>query len=91
MKGKPSVTRLKENKKPRCNFTRGYLESLAQVKIATRKVREGGMIFVPKGVRFIGRKYERETVELWETLKGLEIRYKEETLDTVEDYWDNRV
>ena len=89
LKGKPSITRLKENKKPECNFTREYLESLAQVKIATRKVRRGGLIFVPKGSRFIKREYAGKTVELWETLNGLEIRYKKETLDIIENYWED--
>ena len=87
LKGKPSITRLQENKKSRSIFSREYLESLAQVKIATRKVREGGMVFIPAGVRFIGKQYVGKTAELWETLKGLEIRYKETTLDIVEDYW----
>ena len=89
LKGKPSITRLKENKKPECKFTREYLESLAQVKIATRKVRRGGLIFVPKGSRFIKREYAGKTVELWETLNGLEIRYKKETLDIIENYWED--
>lgn len=88
LKGKPSILRLEENKKPKCNFTKEYLRSLAQVKIATRKVREGGMIFVPKGVRFVGREYVGKDVELWETLNGLEIRHKEEVFDIIEDYWD---
>lgn len=88
LNGKPSITRLDENKKPKCDFTREYLESLAQVQIATRKVREGGMIFVPKGVRFIGRQHVGKNVELWETLSGLEIRYQDKTLDVIRDYWE---
>lgn len=88
LKGKPSITRLKENKKPICRFTKEYLESLAQVKIATRKVRVGGLVLVPKEGRFVGREYDGKTVELWETLNGLEIRYREEILDIIEDYWE---
>ena len=87
LKGKPSITRLEENKKPECKLTKNYLESLAQVKIATRKVREGGMVFVPKGVRFIGRGYAGKEVELWETLNGLEIRHKGDVCGVIEDYW----
>ena len=79
---------MEENRKPECNFTREYLESLAQVKIAIRKVREGGLIFIPKCSRFIGKEYAGKTVELWETLNGLEIRYKGEICDIIEDYWD---
>lgn len=90
LKGKPSITRLVENTKPICFFTREYLESLAKVKIATRKVRNGGMIFIPGGVWFIRRCYVEQTVELWETLQGLEIKYKGETVDVVEDYWEKR-
>lgn len=88
LNGKPSITRLNENKKPKCDFTREYLESLAQVRIAARKVRQGGMIFVPKGVRFIGRQHVGKNVELWETLNGLEIRYRDKILDVIEDYWN---
>lgn len=86
--GKPSIARLKENKKPRADFTKEYLESLAQVKIATRKAREGGLVLIPKEGRFVGKGYAGKTVELWETLNGLEIRYKEEILDVIEDYWE---
>lgn len=64
------------------------MESLAQVRIAARKVRQGGMIFVPKGVRFIGRQHVGKNVELWETLNGLEVRYRDKILDIIEDYWD---
>lgn len=89
LQGKPSITRLKENKKPKIVFTREYLESLAEVKIATRTVRKGGMVFVPKGTRFIGKQYSGQTVDLWETLQGLEIRCRGETIDIIEDYWIN--
>jgi hypothetical protein len=88
LKGKPSITRLKENKKPLVAFTKEYLESLAQVKIATRRVREGGLIFIPKGSRFVEKKYTGKTVELWETLNGLEIIYRENVIDIIEDYWE---
>lgn len=89
LKGKPSITRLRENKKPKCNFTREYLESLAQVKIGTRKAREGGMVLIPKSTRFLGREYCGKTVELWETVNGLEVRYKGETIDIIKNYWDD--
>ncbi len=49
---------------------------------------EGRLVFIPKNTTFIGWEYCGKTVELWETLQGLEIRYEEETIDIIEDYWE---
>ena len=87
LKGKPSITRLEENKKPTRNFTKGYLESLAKVKVGERLVRRGGGIYFHNVVIYIDKEIAGERVELWETLNGLEIRYQNRTLEIIHDYW----
>lgn len=88
LKGKPSITRLKENKKPIRKFTRKFLESLARVKIEERVVRKGGVIFLHSKLIYTDRKLVGKKVELWETLRGLEVRYKENVFDLIENYWE---
>lgn len=90
IKGKPSITRLNENVKPKHGFTREYLESLAQVRVGTREVRTGGFVFIQNNARCVGQEYAGKRVEVWETLQGLEIRHGEETLDIIEDYWEKK-
>lgn len=88
LKGKPSITRLNENKKPIREFTRKFLESLAEVKIAERLVRSFGVILLHKNIYYIDPKLEGSKVELWETLHGLEIRKDEVICKVMGDYWD---
>ena len=87
--GKPSIVRLEENRKVKHVFSRDYLESLARVKVGLRKVRSGGLVFVPGGVEFVEREYVGKVVELWETVVGLGIEYKGKVVGVVENYWEN--
>ena len=88
MKGRPSIIRLKENKKPTRNFTIEYLESLAKVKVGERLVRRGGVIYLYNMVVYADKGIAGERVQLWETLKGLEIKYQDRVLNIIEDYWE---
>lgn len=88
LKGKPSITRLKENKKPKRIFRREFLENLAEVKITERVVRKGGVIFLYGKLIYTNRKLVDKKVELWETLKGLEVRYGDKVFDVIIDYWE---
>ena len=88
MKGKPSIERLKENKKPIRKFTRKFLESFAKVKIDERIVRTGGVIFLSKKLIYTDKKLVGKKVELWETLNGLEVRYQNKVFDIIKDYWE---
>lgn len=88
LKGEPSITRLKENKKPIRKFTRKQLESLAEVKLEERVVRKGGVIFLYGKLIYTDKKLVDKKVELWETLKGLEVRNKNKVFDFKEDYWE---
>lgn len=88
LKGKPSITRLKENKKPKRNFTREFLKSLAKVKLEGRLVRKGGVIFLYGKLIYTDKRVVDKRVELWETLEGLEVKYKDKVFDVVKDYWE---
>lgn len=85
--GEPSITRLMENKKPVSLFTKEYLEGLAEAKIDERVVKPGGLVVYKKEAYWTSRKLSGEKVELWQTLKGLEIRKGGVTYDTITDYW----
>lgn len=87
LKGKPSITRLKENKKPRRTFTRNQLEKLARVKIGERVVRPLGIISFHNTIHYVDPTLVGTKVELWETLNGLEIRKGEKIYEIAEDYW----
>ena len=87
LKGKPSITRLKENKKPVRKFTRKQLESLAKVKIGERIVRSGGVIFLSRRLIYVDKRLVGKKVELWETLRGLEVRLDNKLFDLISDYW----
>lgn len=86
--GKPAITRLVENKKPESLFTKEYLERLAEAKIDERKVKPGGLVIYKKEAYWTTRKLSGQKVELWQTLKGLEIRKEGVTYDTIMDYWE---
>lgn len=88
LKGKQSITRLKENKKPVRKFTRKQLENLAQVKIGERIVRSGGVIFLSQKLMYTHKKLVGKKAELWETLNGLEVRYQKKVFDIIKDYWE---
>lgn len=88
LKGKPSITRLQENKKAIRTFTREELEILAKARVGDRLVRAGGMIFFNSQFLYTDERLVGFKVELWETLNGLEIRYKDKVFDTIEDYWE---
>jgi hypothetical protein len=86
--GKPSITRLIENKKPESAFTKEYLDGLAEAKIDERMVKSGGLVIYKKEAYWTKKYLSGQQVELWQTLKGLEIRQKGLTYDTITDYWD---
>lgn len=88
LKGKSSITRLKENKKPVRNFTRKQLENLAQVKIGERIVRSGGVIFLSQKLMYTDNRLVGKKVELWESLGGLEVRYNNRVFDITPEYWE---
>ncbi len=50
------------------------LESLAQVKVAERIVKPLGVVYLHNKIFHVNHKLEGEKVELWETLKRLEIQ-----------------
>lgn len=86
--GKPSITRLIENTKPESAFTKEYLEGLAEAKIDERMVKSGGLVVYKKEAYWTRKYLSGQQVELWQTLKGLEIRQKGVTYDTITNYWD---
>lgn len=86
--GKPSITRLEENKKPVANYTKEKLEMFAQVKIDERIVKHGGLVIYEKKAYWTSKEFVGQKIELWETLNGLEIRKEGKTYGTVKDYWD---
>lgn len=90
LKGKPSLTRLMENKKPTRNFTRKQLEGLAKVKIAERMVKPLGVVYLLNKIYHVDPKLEGQKVELWETVKGLEIRSGEKIYHLIEEYWKSK-
>jgi hypothetical protein len=90
LKGEPSITRLKENKKQRIKFTREQLENMAKVKIAERTVKPLGVVYLYNQIYHVNPNLEGGRVELWETLKGLEIRKGKRVYHLIEDYWDKR-
>jgi len=85
--GKPSITRLEENKKPTISYTKEYLESLAEAKLYERQVKHGGLVVYENGTYWTSKELTGQKVELWVTLKGLEIRKNGKTYDTITDYW----
>jgi transposase InsO family protein len=89
LKGKPSITRLKENKKPKRSFSREFLESLAKVKVAERIVRSGGVIFLYGKFVYTDKNLIGKKVDLVETLNGLEVSYGGVIFNIIEDYWEN--
>jgi len=87
LKGKPSITRLNENKKPIMNYTREYLESLAEAKLDERIVKSGGLVVYEKEAYWTKKSLNGQKIEIWQTLKGLEIRKDGIAYGVVEDYW----
>ncbi|MBS3159070.1 transposase family protein [Candidatus Woesearchaeota archaeon] len=90
LKGKPSITRLQENKKPLQKFTRKQLENLAKVKIAERRVKPLGIVYLFNKIYHVEPKLKGSKVELWETLKGLEIRNGKRIYCFIEEYWEKK-
>jgi len=88
LKGKPSVTRLIENKKSIVNYTKEYLESLAEAKLDERIVKSGGLVVYEKEAYWTKKGLHGQKIEIWQTLKGLEIRKEGITYDIIKDYWD---
>ena len=64
LKDNPPMTRLRENKKPIRKFTKEYLESLAQVKIAEKIVKSRGPVFIYKGMIYPDERLVEKIVEL---------------------------
>mgnify|MGYP001618393036 CR=1 FL=1 len=87
LKGKPSMTRLQENKKPPRRFTRKQLENLAKVKIAERIVKPLGVVYLLNKIYHVDPKLEGQKVELWETLHGLEVHKEEKIFHLITEYW----
>ena len=85
--GKPSITRLEENKKPVVNYTKEELEMVAQAKIGERIVKHGGLVVYDNQAYWTSRKNTGQKIELWQTLKGLEIRKDGIIYGVVEYYW----
>ena len=90
LKGKPSITRLLENKNPPQIFTRKQLENLAKVKIAERVVKPLGVVYLLNTIYHVDPKLEGEKIELWETVKGLEVRKGEKIYHLIEEYWEEK-
>ena len=88
LKGKPSVTRLIENKKSLVNYTKEYLQSLAEAKLDERIVKSGGLVVYEKEAYWTKKGLHGQKIEIWQTLKGLEIRKEGITYDIIEGYWD---
>lgn len=88
LNGKPSISRLKENKKQKIEFTKEFLEGVAKFKIGERKVKVGGMIFFNRKTIFVNKNMKGKQVELWETLKGLEIIFDKKVIGFVRYYWE---
>ena len=91
LKGKTSITRLKENEKPKRMFSRKLLESLAKVKVAERVVKPLGVVYLHNTIFHVNPGLEGKKVELWETLKGLEIRKEKIVYHLIEDYWNRKI
>lgn len=90
LKGRPSITRLQEDKKPVQRFTKKQLENLAKVKIAERMVKPLGVVYLLNTIYHVDQKLEGNKVELWETVKGLEVRSGGKEYHLIGDYWDRR-
>ncbi len=90
LKGKPSMTRLQENKKPPRRFTRKQLENLAKVKIAERIVKPLGVVYLLNKIYHVDPKLEGQRIELWETVKGLEVRKEDKLFHLIENYWERK-
>jgi len=90
LKGNASVTRLQENKKPRRIFTKKQLENLAKVKIAERTVKPLGVVYLLNQIYHVNPKLEGQKVELWETIKGLEVRKEDMIYHSIEEYWERK-
>lgn len=86
--GKPSISRLEENEKPIFNSTKGYLEKLAEAKIGERIVKRGGLVAYENQAYWTSREIAGQKIELWQTLKGLEIRKDGHTYNIISDYWE---
>jgi len=90
LKGKPSITRLKENKKPVRRFRREQLEKMAKVKIAERLVKPLGVVYLYNQIYHVDPRLEGDKIELWETLFGLEIRKDKKIYHLINDYWKRK-
>jgi len=90
LRGNTSITRLKENQKPLRRFTRKQLENLAKVKIAERIVKPLGVVYLLNQIFHVNPKLEGQKVELWETIKGLEVRKGDIIYHLIEEYWDRK-
>ena len=88
LKGKPSITRLNENKKPIVAYTRGYLEGLAEAKLDGRIVKSGGLVVYKGEAYWTKKSLNGQSIEIWQTLKGLEIRKDGITYSIIDDYWE---
>ena len=88
LKGRPSITRLNENKKPIVAYTREYLESLAKAKLDERIVKSGGLVVYKREAYWTKKGLTGQKIEIWQTLKGLEIKKEGVTYDIIDDYWE---
>lgn len=90
MRGNPSAIRLQENQKPLRKFTRKQLENLAKVRIAERIVKPLGVVYLLNKIYHVNPRLEGSKVELWETVKGLEVRKGKKIYHLIEEYWENK-
>lgn len=88
LRGNSSATRLQENQKPLRKFTRKQLENLAKVKIAERIVKPLGVVYLLNKIYHVDPKLEGQKIELWETVKGLEVRKENKLFHLIDDYWE---
>lgn len=90
LKGGISNSRLQENKKPIRKFTKRQLEELAKVKIAERVVKPLGVVYLLNKIYHVDPRLEGQKIELWETVKGLEVRKEGKIYYLIEDYWKRK-
>ena len=60
---------------------------MAEAKLYERQVKHGGLVVYENGTYWTSKELTGQKVELWVTLKGLEIRKNGKTYDTITDYW----
>ena len=63
---------------------------MAKVKIAERIVKPLGIVYLFNTIYHVDPKLEGEKIELWETVRGLEIRKENKTYHLLEQYWEKK-